>query len=81
MPRYHFRLRHDQPSMDREEGFDLPDESAAWAEATRTCGEILADMDGALKLGSEWRMVVRDDNGPLFQLSFDAKRLRRNDVP
>jgi hypothetical protein len=37
---------------------------------------MIAELDGALPLGGEWRMEVSDENGPLFIITFAAARLR-----
>jgi len=53
----------------------LPDQEAAWVEATKSCGEMMRDLDGALQIGPEWRMEVSDDQGVLiFVLKFSAER-------
>jgi hypothetical protein len=73
---YYFRVNHHHPDTDHCEALDLPDQKAAWDEATTTCGEMLADLDGSLQEGSDWSMEVSDDHGPLFELTFGARRLR-----
>jgi hypothetical protein len=40
MPRYFFHVTHKRRELDRE-GYELPDEHAAWKEATVTAGHIL----------------------------------------
>lgn len=65
MPRYFFNIQHGQPDPD-ETGMDLPDNDAAWKEATITAGKLLQDMDGTLKPGREWRMEVTDAAGNLI---------------
>lgn len=76
MPRYFFDLAHDGSSRSELEGVVLPDEMAAWKEATLACGEMISDLDGQLQPGTEWRMVVSDEEGPLFVLNFWTEHLR-----
>jgi hypothetical protein len=47
------------------DGIELADDRAAWVEATTACGEILRDLDGDLKAGSEWRMEVTRESGEI----------------
>jgi hypothetical protein len=76
VPRYFFHFTHCEPRVDDLDGIDLPDEKAAWEEATRACGEMVEEIDGDLSLGSVWRMEVHDENGPLFRISVGAEKLR-----
>jgi hypothetical protein len=66
MPRYYFHIRHGERNFPDEIGEDLPDKDAAWREATITAGKVLADLDGTLKPGQEWRMEVTDEAGNLI---------------
>lgn len=69
MPRYFFHTFHGTPLRD-EVGVVLPDTATAWEQATQTTGQILRDLDGALKPNKEWRMEVTDEKGKrLFALS------------
>ena len=43
MPRYSFNMHGVRPSQD-EKGEELPDDEAAWHEATLVAGEIFKDM-------------------------------------
>ena len=52
MPRYFFNIHHDDVELDPE-GQDLPDQDAAWEEATTAAGEILRDLDGKLRPGHD----------------------------
>jgi hypothetical protein len=77
MPRYHFHTsRGEVPSRGGNEGIELPDKDAAWVEATAACGEIIRDLDGELKPGDSWSMVVKDDRGTeVFHLEFRTRAL------
>lgn len=59
MPRYFFHLRHQHESSDSD-GIDLPDFEAAWAEAVRTCGEMLRDFEGSLGPERPFELTVSD---------------------
>ncbi|MFL6818365.1 MAG: DUF6894 family protein [Bradyrhizobium sp.] len=75
MPLYFYRINYGQgaPAWPHE-GVELPDDEAAWAEATTACGEMLRDLDGALKAGPEWRMeVLRESGEILYRLTFSAQ--------
>ena len=48
MPRYFFHVTHERTDIDGE-GEELPDEHAAWKEATVTAGQMLQGIDGKLE--------------------------------
>lgn len=74
MPRYFFRPLNGLNTEMKNEGLDLPDKHAAWAEATTACGELLKDLDGNLKPGDKWQMQVKDDAGrDIYELEFRTK--------
>jgi hypothetical protein len=53
---------------------DLPDESAAWKEAVRACGELIQDVDGRMRLPADIVMNVADGTGrDLFELRFSSR--------
>lgn len=75
MPRYFFHVRCDgaEPSVDAE-GIELADEGAAWDEAISTCGQMIHDVDGAMRADTIWQMEVTDEAGnSLFRLFFRAE--------
>jgi hypothetical protein len=75
MPLYFYRITYGAaaPAWPRE-GVELADDEAAWVEATTACGEMLRDLDGALKAGPEWRMEVARESGEvLYRLTFSAQ--------
>jgi len=75
MPRYFFNTFDGRHFVDSE-GEELPDKYAAWAEATRTAGEILRDLDGRLEVGSTWRLEVTDElRNPLFVIHVHAEKV------
>jgi len=76
MPRYHFHITHERTDFDQD-GAELPDQHAAWKQATETAGQILQSLDGKLKPGREWRMEVADEfQNTLFMLHINARKPR-----
>ena len=75
MPRYFFHVSHLKPRVNDVEGVDLPDQKAAWDEATRACGEMITEIDGNLAQGTDWRMDVTTEHGPVFEIHFGARNI------
>ncbi|WP_439374572.1 DUF6894 family protein [Bradyrhizobium sp. DASA03120] len=74
MPRYFFNITHERSVTDHV-GEELPDQHAAWKEATVIAGQILQGLEGHLRLGREWRMEVTDEfRNPLFVLRVSVER-------
>lgn len=74
MPRYFFHVHHGEESYVDAVGEDLPDDHAAWMEATSSAGESIRDLDGRLKPGTDWRMeVTADDRGLLYVIEVKAR--------
>jgi hypothetical protein len=75
MPRFYFHVYCEgtEPSVDGE-GIEMADEGAAWNEAISTCGQMIHDLDGAMRAGTVWQMEVTDDAGNrIFLLFFRAE--------
>ena len=73
MPRYFFHVHHGDQSYVDEIGEELPDDHAAWMEATSSAGESIRDLDGRLKPGTGWRMeVATDECGVLYVIEVKA---------
>jgi uncharacterized protein DUF6894 len=60
MSRYYFAVTHDKDIFPDEEGMELDGIDAAWSEATKTCGEIMRNIDGSFKVGSSWSIKISD---------------------
>jgi hypothetical protein len=75
MPRYFYRITYGEGARPwPHEGVELADDKAAWVEATTACGEMLLDLNGALKAGREWRMEVTRESGEVvYRLTFFAE--------
>jgi hypothetical protein len=74
MPRYFFHTHGLQPSHD-DSGQQLPDDEAAWHEATLVAGEIFKDIDGKFRPEQEWSLEVTDDQRkPLYAIFINSKQ-------
>ncbi|MET3972454.1 hypothetical protein ACVWXN_000172 [Bradyrhizobium sp. i1.4.4] len=62
MPRYFFKVLNLDPTTDVQSE-DLPDDEAAWREATVYAGQLFKDIDGKLRPGKEWGVEVTDEAG------------------
>ena len=61
MPVYYFVVKLDQKApVPNPPPLELADIDEAWEEATMTTGEMVRDLDGSFKPGSEWSIEVRD---------------------
>ncbi len=73
MPRFFFNI-HDGASLPDTEGVVLHDIQAARAQAIRTSGELLCDIDPRSWDGDRWRMEVSDRwDHILFVMRFSAE--------
>ena len=71
MPRYFFEIRQGDKITAKNEGLAFSNPEAAWIEATASFGEMIRDLDGALKPGAKWEMDVIDENQKvIFKLAF-----------
>jgi uncharacterized protein DUF6894 len=76
MPRYHFNASDVSPAPD-DMGEELPNDEAAWREATIVAGQIFRDLDGKLRLNQDWTLDVADESrSPLFQIHISTKKLK-----
>jgi hypothetical protein len=60
MPRYFFNIYHETSNIDSV-GEELPDDQAAWREATIITGELVRELDGRFRPGQQWRLEVLDE--------------------
>jgi hypothetical protein len=76
MQRYFFDVHGTNPALD-EVGEDLPDDEAAWKQATVTAGEIFKDVDGKFRPGQEWSLDVSDEKRrPLYSIVIQARKAK-----
>jgi hypothetical protein len=66
MAHYTFRIR--QGSHLSDVPVDLPDDVAAWNEATMTCADMIRDTITRLGDSPEWRLEVTDESGNIRHL-------------
>jgi hypothetical protein len=79
MPRYFFNITQGKLPRPSDEGMELPNDEAAWEEATTACGEMIKELDGKLKAGPDWQMVVTNDAGrKIYRLQFSAEVYDQN---
>lgn len=77
MPRYFFNVHNVAPTIDCE-GEELPNDEAAWREATTYAGALLNDIDGKFRPGEDWSPEVTDDaRKSLFFITISSKKMRR----
>ncbi len=66
--RYFFSVYNEGSRLDTA-GEELPNNEAAWRQATIIAGELLRNMDGKFQPGQEWRLEVTDERrNPLYIL-------------
>ena len=76
MARYFFNIHGVRQSPD-EEGEELPNDEAAWTEATIIAGELFRDIDGKFRPGQDWALEVTDDQRkPLYRIQISAQELK-----
>jgi hypothetical protein len=63
MPTYFFNVPG--TSID-DAGADLPNDEAAWKEATVAAGAIFKDIDGSLRPGQAWELEVSTEKKSTF---------------
>jgi hypothetical protein len=61
-----FRIRQGAHSSDVP--VDLPDDDAAWNEATMTCADMIRDTVTRFRDSPEWRLEVVDGSGTIRHL-------------
>jgi hypothetical protein len=68
MPRYFFHLSFGQRMVPDEEGFELPNRSAACTEALAVVGDLTnPELSGGSRRWAGWFLEVADDNGRFFR--------------
>ena len=76
MPRYYFNIRNVRPVVD-EIGEELPNDKAAWREATTIAGEIFKDIGLEFRPGRDFSLEVTNGNQtPLYLIRITGQRLK-----
>ena len=74
MPRYLFKAFATRSPPPDVQGEDLPDDEAAWREATLYAGQLLKEGGGRLRPGQEWALEVADEAGKaIFNIHISTK--------
>jgi uncharacterized protein DUF6894 len=69
-----FRVSDGERTTLDSDAIELPDMCSVWIEATKSTGEILRDLNHAIRVGTELRMDVADEaRKPLFSLRVIAE--------
>jgi hypothetical protein len=77
MPRFYFNVLGTARQSVDDLGKELPDENAAWKEATIIAGELFRDIDGNFQPGQEWSLEVTDsDRRSLYFISITARKMK-----
>jgi hypothetical protein len=76
MARYFFNI-HGAGARSDEQGEELPNNEAAWREATIIAGELFKDIDGKFRPGQQWALEVTDENRKsLYTIRISAQELK-----
>jgi hypothetical protein len=74
MARYFFNVNYGHPHLDTD-GEELPDDEAAWREATIIAGELFKDIDGKFQPGRQWQLEVTNEQGkPIYVISVTGEK-------
>jgi hypothetical protein len=75
MARYFFNVLSERSGPDWV-GEELPDNEAAWKEATVIAGEVFKDIDGKFRPGQDWSLEVTDERrNPLYLIRVSAEEI------
>jgi hypothetical protein len=57
-------------------GEELPNNEAAWRQATVVAGGIFKDIDGRFRPGQDWALEVTDDaQNPVYIIRIEARQI------
>lgn len=71
MPLYRFATTRAGNTV-TQDPVELPDNKAAWEEATASMGEMLKDIDGDLRQGGDLKMTVCEGEKPIFTVRISS---------
>jgi hypothetical protein len=73
--RYFFNV-HGEVSGPDQVGEELPNDEAAWHEATLIAGELFKEVDGKFRPGQEWSLEVTDERrNPVYFIRVSAEQI------
>jgi hypothetical protein len=74
MSRYYLRIDHGKYSGASDSAFDVKDDTAAWQEMVKVCGDLMGGVCRSLERGSDWYVELSDENKkPLFRIRLVAE--------
>ncbi len=74
MSLYFFRISTGGYSGAADQPYEFEDRTAAWAEMTEVCANLLGSIARGLKPNAEWRMELLDENKqPVFRISVSGE--------
>jgi hypothetical protein len=63
-------------SVPDQVGEELPNDEAAWKEATMIAGEVFKDIDGKFRPGQEWSLEVTDERrNPVYFIRVSGEEI------
>ena len=73
MPTYFFNV----PGTSADDaGADLPNDEAAWKEATVAAGAIFKDLDGSLRPGQAWELEDSNEKkATIFRITISTQKI------
>jgi hypothetical protein len=75
MPRYFFNI-HLENSIADTVGVELPDDKAAWREATLFAGELFKDAEAGFEPGQDWFLEVTDERrNPIYFIRVSGEEI------
>jgi uncharacterized protein DUF6894 len=76
MSLYYFCIPEGPYSGASDQGIELADQNAAWAEMTKVCGDLVGSISRNLKQNTEWQMELLDESKKLiFRIRLVAETL------
>lgn len=74
MPLYFFEITKNGKASRAEMPLNLHDIDAAWEEATVAASQLIKELDGSLKPGTDWSVGIEDEfRNKLRTLTISAK--------
>jgi hypothetical protein len=76
MPRYYFDISRGTYAGVSDAAFECKDDTAAWTEMTKVCGDLVGDVMRDLKPKSDWKMeLLNESKTAIFRISLLAETL------
>jgi hypothetical protein len=76
MSRYYFRIQHGEYSGSSDFDGEFTDASAAWAEMTKVCGDLVGGVVRKMNQNAEWQIELLDEaRRPISRIALIAETL------